>query len=274
MKNVRRAATAALLVALWAPVSATPASALHEGPINDLDCSDFVYQEWAQEYLDADPSDPYQLDGNDNDGIACEGLPSEPVEPEPVFTPPPPAPAPAPQPAAERDGYWMLQGNGAVVTFGDAPYYGAEGNDCWNSEFDCDYAEDLEPTPSGNGYWIVTLYGRVLSFGDAPVFENTEGTSFAAAIKSTPSGQGAWVLDTNGCIAPLGDAAFYGSMCDKMVNGPILDMAVTESGRGYWLLGSDGGIFSFGDAAFHGSTGDIRLNQPIVGMAATPSGNG
>jgi len=39
----------------------------------DYDCADFTYQEEAQEYLL--PGDPYNLDG-DNDGIACEDLPS------------------------------------------------------------------------------------------------------------------------------------------------------------------------------------------------------
>lgn len=40
----------------------------------DYDCSDFAFQEDAQAVLDQDPSDPYNLDG-DNDGIACETLP-------------------------------------------------------------------------------------------------------------------------------------------------------------------------------------------------------
>jgi len=39
----------------------------------DYDCSDFATQEEAQEYLL--PGDPYGLDG-DNDGVACEDLPS------------------------------------------------------------------------------------------------------------------------------------------------------------------------------------------------------
>jgi hypothetical protein len=39
------------------------------------DCPDFDFQEDAQRIYDQDPSDPYGLDG-DNDGIACEDLPS------------------------------------------------------------------------------------------------------------------------------------------------------------------------------------------------------
>jgi LPXTG-motif cell wall-anchored protein len=38
--------------------------------------SDFDSQAAAQAHLRADPSDPDGLDGNDNDGIACESLPA------------------------------------------------------------------------------------------------------------------------------------------------------------------------------------------------------
>jgi hypothetical protein len=42
----------------------------------DLDCSDFSTQEEAQTEYESDYGDPYYLDGDD-DGIACEALPSE-----------------------------------------------------------------------------------------------------------------------------------------------------------------------------------------------------
>jgi hypothetical protein len=45
----------------------------------DLDCSDFDFQEEAQAVLDADRSDPHRLDGGIDgpaDGVACESLPS------------------------------------------------------------------------------------------------------------------------------------------------------------------------------------------------------
>src|SRR5215207_8793892 len=41
----------------------------------DLNCSSFATQEEAQAALNSNPSDPNNLDG-DNDGIACEELPS------------------------------------------------------------------------------------------------------------------------------------------------------------------------------------------------------
>ena len=60
----------ALLVVLALIGMAVPVSA------QDLNCDDFATQEEAQAVLNADPSDPFGLDGNDNDGIACESLPS------------------------------------------------------------------------------------------------------------------------------------------------------------------------------------------------------
>ena len=39
-----------------------------------FDCSDFLFRDIGQAILDADPSDPHNLDP-DNDGVACEDLP-------------------------------------------------------------------------------------------------------------------------------------------------------------------------------------------------------
>lgn len=55
--------------------SAGPNPDFPELPANDdYACVDFPYQEMAQEILDEDPSDPYNLDPT-GDGIACSRLP-------------------------------------------------------------------------------------------------------------------------------------------------------------------------------------------------------
>ena len=66
-------------------------SALGQGASaqTDLNCDDFSYQDEAQAVLEADPSDPNDLDLSDKDGRACENLP---VRQEEV-TDPIPAPA-------------------------------------------------------------------------------------------------------------------------------------------------------------------------------------
>jgi hypothetical protein len=53
----------------------SPSGASDGGGGGDLDCSDFLTQEEAQEVLDQDPSDPNRLDGADQDGVGCESLP-------------------------------------------------------------------------------------------------------------------------------------------------------------------------------------------------------
>jgi endonuclease YncB( thermonuclease family) len=52
-------------------VGLTPAHAF-----DDKDCGDFATQQEAQNfYVASGPGDPHRLDGNDNDGQACESLP-------------------------------------------------------------------------------------------------------------------------------------------------------------------------------------------------------
>jgi hypothetical protein len=75
---------------------------------DDLDCSNFGTREQAQQVLNADPSDPNDLDGN-SDGEACETLPQEAAQPNAVPRPTPqaapqPQPAPQPAPAAPQGG--------------------------------------------------------------------------------------------------------------------------------------------------------------------------
>ncbi|MET8495484.1 excalibur calcium-binding protein [Streptomyces cellulosae] len=69
----------------------------------DLDCSDFTYQEDAQTFFEMDRSDPHRLDEDPgpDDGIACEALPrrgltSSTFRPAPTSRPPTPAPTPTP----------------------------------------------------------------------------------------------------------------------------------------------------------------------------------
>src|SRR5215218_4108455 len=58
----------------------------------DVNCSDFSTQAAAQYYMNAHPGDPDGLDGNDNDGRACESNPC-PCYYGPDTEPPPPPPA-------------------------------------------------------------------------------------------------------------------------------------------------------------------------------------
>ncbi len=62
------------LVLLLLALSAVPAVGTPQAQADELDCTDFEFQEDAQIVLEQDPSDPNNLD-EDGDGVACEGLP-------------------------------------------------------------------------------------------------------------------------------------------------------------------------------------------------------
>ena len=76
---MRRIAYLAALCTL-AMLILAPTTALAQRDL--YDCSDFDYQEEAQDVFDEDPSDPYGLDGpvgeeyGGIEGVACENLPS------------------------------------------------------------------------------------------------------------------------------------------------------------------------------------------------------
>ncbi|HZQ26906.1 MAG TPA: choice-of-anchor D domain-containing protein [Acidimicrobiales bacterium] len=172
---------------------------------------------------------------------------------------------------ATRSGYWLLDSNGTVLSFGTAPSLGSP------PALPADPAVAMANTPGGGGYWVATSTGRVFAFGDAPALGQLSGVPLNKPIvgmAATPSGRGYWLVATDGGIFSFGDARFLGSTGSIPLNKPIVGMAVTPTANGYWLVASDGGIFSFGDARFLGSTGSMLLNKPVVGMAATPTGNG
>lgn len=91
----------ALAIALVGALTLTaPATA----QVEDLDCSDFATQEEAQAVYDQDPSDPHGLDGNDQDGLVCESLPSGPAAPTSPEAEPSDPPAPeSEEPAADNE---------------------------------------------------------------------------------------------------------------------------------------------------------------------------
>jgi outer membrane biosynthesis protein TonB len=64
----------------------------------DLNCSDFDTQQEAQDELESNPSDPNNLD-DDNDGTACETLPRSGSSGGSTTTPPRPSPNPSPPPS-------------------------------------------------------------------------------------------------------------------------------------------------------------------------------
>ena len=169
-------------------------------------------------------------------------------------------------------GYWLLQSDGGVESYGATTGFGS--------------AQGLSPsspivgvatTPDGGGYWLVSATGGVFSFGDARYHGSAAGLPLAAPVvgmASTPDGGGYWLVSADGGVLSYGDAQFHGSAVGLPPAAPVVGMATTPDGGGYWLVGSDGGVFSFGDARYHGAAVGLPPAAPVVGMAATSDGEG
>ncbi len=143
-------------------------------------------------------------------------------------------------------------------------------------------AAQAAPATAARSLAVAHVYpgGGVIGFGDAQAINPPTGpvnsvmVAMATDPASTARDQGYWLASADGGVFARGSAAYYGSLGNLRLQGPIVAMAATPDGKGYWLGALDGGVFAFGDAGFHGSMGGTPLNQPIVGMASTPDGGG
>ena len=187
-------------------------------------------------------------------------------------TPPPAAAAPS----AALSGYWLVEANGGVFTFGGVSFAGPASALHLSSA-----VVGMAPTPSSRGYWMAERDGGVLSFGDAGYYGSLASLPPAlrpgspiVAIAATSSGRGYWLATASGGIYGFGDAGFFGSIAGSSLTSPIVTMSATPDGRGYWLTSAAGGVYAFGDAPFRGSAARLPLVRPIVSMAPTRSGHG
>lgn len=108
------------------------------------------------------------------------------------------------------DGYYMALRDGAVLTFGDAQFYGSAGGEAVeNAPF-----TDMAVHPSGEGYWLVGTDGGVFCFGASHFFGSIGDLKLAAPIRSitsTVTGLGYWLGAEDGGVFAFGDAQFYGA---------------------------------------------------------------
>ena len=195
------------------------------------------------------------------------------------------APVVAIRGTSDNLGYWVVDANGDVYTFGDAVSYGSL------SSSPSVPISGMAATSDGKGYWLVDTQGNVYSFGDAvfhgstqqlnPVLPagGTNAVSLAAPISgmaATPDGNGYWLVGSDGGVFSFGDANFSGSEGGQPLSGPVTGMAVdstsTVNGWGYWLADSNGTVYNFGSASSYGSVSSP--SAPIVSIAASSDGAG
>jgi hypothetical protein len=171
----------------------------------------------------------------------------------------------------ERDGYWVVAGDGGVFTFGDARYHGSTGTLPLVRPI-----AGIAPTPTGDGYWLVADDGGVFSFGDARFFGSLGAMRLNApivGIAASPTGEGYWLVAQDGGVFSFGDARFHGSTGAIPLSAPVVGIAATPDGDGYVLAGRDGAVFAFGGAEFAGSAPDPAA-APAVGVTTGAGGAG
>jgi hypothetical protein len=178
-------------------------------------------------------------------------------------------------------GYWVMNLNGSVYSFGDAQYKGGPNTNVPPLNVP---AIDMEASPFFEGYWAAAADGGVFSYG-VP-FYGSEATHAlnepVLGIGAHPSGRGYWLAAADGGVFAHGAARYFGGIPQLKNDGKIarsadvtiIDVVGTPTGLGYWLLGDDGGIFAFGDATpFSPPPGALRPGQ-FVDIEVTKSGKG
>ena len=197
--------------------------------------------------------------------------------------------------AATNDGggYWLVQADGRVTSFGDAGRYGSLPASPASAT---QAVVAMARSADGRGYWLAGADGRVYPFGDAGAYGSVAPATLATPVVSfsaTPSGRGYWLLGAGGQVYAFGDAQVQGAPASSLgpfsalaalpqggflvdqasapeaylypggapmgggmgvpVSTTVVAAAAPPTGGGVWLAGTDGGVFAWGNAHYYGS---------------------
>ena len=136
-------------------------------------------------------------------------------------------------------GYWLLDRDGGVHSFGTAiPFEG--------SGVDPDLRwVDAASTAAVEGLWLLADNGVVVALGDARWLgdpqRNGARDGVPTSLAAHPAGGGYWVATDRGAVRSYGTARFRGDLSGLALNAPIVDLVATTTGQGYYLVAGDGG---------------------------------
>src|SRR5258708_39322857 len=94
-------------------------------------------------------------------------------------------------PTANGTGYWEVEGNGTVASFGSAQNYGSV-----TGRLNAPIV-GMASTPDGKGYWLVGTDGGIFNFRDASFYRSTGSLPLnkpLARLAPAPDGPGASVV--------------------------------------------------------------------------------
>ena len=135
-----------------------------------------------------------------------------------------------------------------------------------------------ETGPTGdNGYRMVAADGGIFTFGEREFWGSTGSMVLNKPIvggaTDTSDYEGYWIVASDGGVFAF-SAEFHGSLADRNITSPAVEIEPTPSGKGYWIVQADGTVTAFGDAKHVGDFKGKPLNKPVIGMAVTPTGGG
>lgn len=179
-------------------------------------------------------------------------------------------------PAPDGQGYYLMQTNGVVVSYGSATWQGNGHTNPYNlvpSDF-----IDMALTPTGLGYWMLRRSGEVVAVGDAVHQGNAVPTGFTeneaaytgTGIESHPSIAGYWIVDGDGQVQAFGGVPDIGGITpyrhDLKAHEWVRGIRRDSAGTGLWLLGGSGHVYNVGTAADWGQAiypSDIGSNAAV-----------
>jgi hypothetical protein len=115
-------------------------------------------------------------------------------------------------------GYWLVDSNGKVSTFGNAKFYGSMAGKHLKAPI-----IGIVATPDGRGYWLVAKDGGVFSFGDAR-FKGSLGDKVLTAPvvgMASSNAPGAAIAGPRGARGPAGARGARGAVGPAGARGPI-----------------------------------------------------
>jgi hypothetical protein len=173
----------------------------------------------------------------------------------------------------DGQGYWLVQADGTVSTFGDAHSYGSLSS----SEASTSKIVGMARTYDERGYWLVASDGHVFTFGDAHAYgsasvnQASQGPVTGMAV--TPDGRGYWLLSASGHVYNFGDAPPEGS--PSPAEAPYAAIGARPAGGYVVTAANDAAAYLFpGDLPELGGGSGTALAATLIGVAVTPSGNG
>jgi hypothetical protein len=174
---------------------------------------------------------------------------------------------------ADGQGYWVVQADGDVRSYGDAEPLTSlpAGSTSAGSPIVA-----IARTYDGHGAWLVNSQGHVYQLGDARSYGSLPSGKAAKApitsMASTPDGRGYWLLAADGQVYGFGDAHLQGM--PNSYSAPY-DAIVARPAGGYIITGADDGEnYAYPGALVLGGGPGYTMSATLVGAASTPSGNG